>query len=99
MFAINDDHAADSMIVFNEFSEERTCRDNSELHVSMILFNIMTINATSIKIMFVESNDKDAYCAHMNFMNVRNSRDIKDSRNSRNFSAFMNMSQLKSMQI
>jgi len=99
MFAINDDRVVDSMIIFNEFNEERTCRDNSELHVSMILFNIATINATSIKIMFVESNNKDAYCAHMNFMIVRNSRNIKDSRNSRNFSAFMNMSQLKPTQI
>jgi hypothetical protein len=99
MFAINDDHAVDSMIIFNEFNEERTCRNNSELHISMILFNITTINATSIKIMFVESNDKDVYCAHMNFMNVRNSRNIRNSRNSKNFSAFMNMSQLKSTQI
>jgi hypothetical protein len=90
MFAINDDHAVNSMIVFNESNEEKTCKDNSELHVSMILFDIATINATSIKIMFVESNDKDTYRAHMNFMNVRNSR---------NFSAFMNMSQLNSMQI
>ncbi len=99
MFAINDDYVVNSMIIFNEFNEERTCKNNSELHVSMILFNIMTINATSIKIMFVESNDKDAYCAHMNFMNVRNFKDIRNSRNSRNFSAFMNMSQLKSTQI
>jgi hypothetical protein len=93
MFAINNDHAVDSMIIFNESNKERTCRDNSELHVFMILFNIATINATSIKIMFVESNDKDAYCAHMNFMN------FKDSRDSRNFNAFMNMSQLNSTQI
>jgi hypothetical protein len=60
MFAINDDHAVNSLIIFNEFNEERTCRDNSELHVSMILFDITTINATDIKIMFVESNNKDA---------------------------------------
>ncbi len=33
--------------------------------------------------MFVELNDKDAYCAHINFMNVRN------------FNAFMNIHQLK----
>jgi len=102
MFAIDDDCIVNSMIVFNEFNEERTCKDNSELCVSMILFNITTINATSIKIMFVKSNDKDAYCAHMNFMNVRNSRNIKNSRNSRNSrdsSAFMNMSELKSTQI
>jgi hypothetical protein len=37
--------------------------------------------------MFVEPNDKGAYCAHMNFMNVRD------------FSAFMNMHQLKVTQI
>jgi hypothetical protein len=99
MFAINDDHAINSMIVFNEFNKERICRDNSELYVLMILFNIATINVTSIKMMFVESNDKDAYCAHINFMNVRNSRNIRNSRNSRDFSAFMNMSQLNSTQI
>jgi hypothetical protein len=93
MFAIDDNRAVNSMIVFNEFNKERTCRDNSELRVSMILFHIATINATSIKIMFVESNNKDAYCAHMNFMNVRNSRNFRD------FSAFMNMSQLNSTQI
>jgi len=99
MFAINDDRVVDSMIIFNEFNKERTCKDNNELNVSIILFNIMTINATSIKIIFVELNNKDAYCAHMNFMNVRNSRNIKDFKNSRNFSAFMNMSQLKLTQI
>ncbi len=43
--------------------------------------------------MFIESNNKDAYCAHMNFMNVRNSM------NSRKFNAFMNISQLNSKQI
>jgi len=60
MFAINNDHAVNSLIIFNEFNEEKTCRDNSELHVSMILFNIMIINTTDIKIVFVELNDKDA---------------------------------------
>ncbi len=59
MFAINDDYAVNSLIVFNEFNEERTCRDNSELHVSMILFNIMIINIINIKIVFIELNDKD----------------------------------------
>ncbi len=60
MFVINDDHAVNSLIIFNEFNEERTCKDNSELHVLMILFNIVTINVINIKIMFIESNDKDA---------------------------------------
>ncbi len=59
MFAINNDYAVNSLIVFNEFNEERTCRDNSELHVSMILFNIMIINIINIKIVFIELNDKD----------------------------------------
>jgi len=59
MFAINDDYAVNSLIVFNEFNEERTCRDNSELHVSMILFNIMMINIINIKIVFIELNDKN----------------------------------------
>jgi len=59
MFAINDDHVVNSLIVFNKFNEERTCKDNSELHVLIILFNIATINATDIKIMFVELSNKD----------------------------------------
>ncbi len=84
MFAINNDYAVDSLIIFNESNEEKTCKDNSKLRVSMILFNIMTINVTDIKIMFVESNDKDAYCVH---------------RNSRDFSAFTNIFQLKVTQI
>ncbi len=35
---INNDHAVNSLIVFNEFNEEKIYKDNSELHVSMILF-------------------------------------------------------------
>jgi len=35
---INNDHAVNSLIVFNEFNEEKICKDNSELHISMILF-------------------------------------------------------------
>ncbi len=60
MFMIDNNHAVNSLIIFNEFNKEKTCKDNSELHVSMILFNITTINAINIKIMFVELNDKDA---------------------------------------
>jgi len=49
------------------------------------------INATNVKIVvFIESNDKDAYCAHKN---------AKDARNVENIDAFMNMSQLKVTQI
>ena len=40
--------------------------------------------------MFIESNDKGAYCAHENARNARNVENID---------AFMNMSQLKVTQI
>ncbi len=60
MFAINDNYTVNSLIIFNEFNKERTCRNNNELHVLMILFNIMIINVMNIKIMFIELNDKDA---------------------------------------
>ncbi len=43
--------------------------------------------------MFIESNDKDAYCAHENARNARNARNVE------NINAFMNMSQLKVTQI
>ncbi len=40
--------------------------------------------------MFIELNDKDAYCA---YENVRNAKDVE------NINAFINMSQLKVTQI
>jgi len=40
--------------------------------------------------MFIELNDKDAYCAHKN---------AKNARNVENINAFMNMFQLKVTQI
>jgi len=39
---------------------------------------------------FIELNDKDAYCAHKN---------AKNAKNVENINAFMNMSQLKVTQI
>ncbi len=49
------------------------------------------INVTNVKIvMFIELNNKDAYCAH------ENAKDVKDVEN---INAFMNMSQLKVTQI
>ena len=51
----------------------------------------LRINVTNVKIVvFIELNDKDAYCAHKN---------AKDARNVENIDAFMNMSQLKVTQI
>ena len=53
-----DNHVVNSLIIDDDSNEERSCRDNSELHASMILFNIATLIATNVKIVFVESNDK-----------------------------------------
>jgi len=51
----------------------------------------LRINVTNVKIVvFIELNDKDAYCAHEN---------AKDAKNVENIDAFMNMSQLKVTQI
>ena len=54
----------------------------------------LRINVTNVKIVvFIELNDKDAYCAHENARNARNVENIE------NIDAFMNMSQLKVTQI
>ncbi len=53
-----DNRAVDSLIVDDDSNEERSCRDNSELHASIILFDIAILIATNVKIVFVESNDK-----------------------------------------
>jgi len=58
MFAMYDNRAVDSLIVDDDSNEERSCRDNSELHALMILFDIAILIATNVKIVFVESNDK-----------------------------------------
>ncbi len=51
----------------------------------------LRINVTNVKIvMFIELNNKGAYCAHEN---------AKNARNVENIDAFMNMSQLKVTQI
>jgi len=58
MFAMYDNRAVDSLIVDDDSNEERSCRDNSELHALIILFDIAILIATNVKIVFVESNDK-----------------------------------------
>jgi len=58
MFAMYDNRAVDSLIVDDDSNEERSCRDNSELRASIILFDIAILIATNVKIVFVESNDK-----------------------------------------
>jgi len=58
MFAMYDNCAVDSLIIDDDSNEERSCRDNSELQASMILFDIVTLIVINVKIVFVESNDK-----------------------------------------
>ncbi len=58
MFAMYDNYAVNSLIIDNDFNKERSCRDNSELQTSMILFDITTLIAINVKIVFVESNNK-----------------------------------------
>jgi len=58
MFAMYDNYTINSLIVDDDFNKERSCKDNSELHASMILFNITILIITNVKIVFVESNDK-----------------------------------------
>ncbi len=53
-----DNYAVNSLIIDNDFNKERSCRDNSELQTSMILFDITTLIAINVKIVFVESNNK-----------------------------------------
>ncbi len=58
MFAMYDNCAVDSLIIDDDSNEERSCRNNSKIQASMILFDIATLIATNVKIVFVESNDK-----------------------------------------
>ncbi len=58
MFAMYDNYAVNSLIVDDDSNKERSCRDNSELQISIILFEITILIATNVKIIFVESNDK-----------------------------------------
>ncbi len=58
MFAMYDNYAVNSLIVDDDSNKERSCRDNSELQTSIILFEITILIATNVKIIFVESNDK-----------------------------------------
>ncbi len=53
-----DNCAVDCLIVDDDSNKERSCRDNSELQALMILFDIVTLIATNVKIIFIESNDK-----------------------------------------
>ncbi len=58
MFAINDDRVINSKIVFNEFNEKETCRDESKLRALIIIFDIAIINVISIKLEFIKLINK-----------------------------------------
>ncbi len=58
MFAMYDNCAFDNLIVDDDLNKERSCKDNSELYASIILFDIATLITTNVKIVFVKSNNK-----------------------------------------
>ncbi len=92
MFVVNDDRAINSKIVFNEFNEKRTCRDESELRALMIIFDIAIINATSIKLEFIKLINKSKCCAHEHSRDINASMNINAFMNVVNVNAFINMS-------
>ncbi len=99
MFAINNDRVINSKIVFNEFNEKRTCRDESKLRTLIIIFNITIINVISIKLEFIKLINKSKCCAHEYFRDVNASMNVNAFINVINVNAFMNMSQLNATEI
>ncbi len=93
MFVVNNNRAVNNKIVFNEFNEKRTCKDKNELRTLMIIFNIMIINVTSIKLEFIKLINKSKCYVHKHFRNVNASMNVI------NVNAFMNMSQLNTTKI
>ncbi len=99
MFAINDNRVINNKIVFNEFNEKRTCRDENELRALIIIFDIAIINATSIKLEFIKLINKSKCCAHEHSRNVNASMNVNAFMNVMNVNAFMNISQLNATKI
>ncbi len=99
MFAINNDRAINNKIVFNEFNEKKTCRDESKLRTLIIIFNITIINIISIKLKFIKLINKSKYCAHEHFKNVNALMNVNIFINVINVNTFMNMFQLNATQI
>ncbi len=99
VFAVNNDRVVNSKIVFNEFNEKRTCRNESELRVLIIIFNITIINITSIKLEFIKLINKSKCCAHEHFKDVSALINVNAFMNVVNVNAFMNMFQLNATKI
>ncbi len=92
MFAINNDRVINNKIVFNEFNEKRTCRDENKLRALIIIFNITIINATSIKLEFIKLINKTKYYAYEHFKDVNVLMNVNAFINVINVNAFMNIS-------
>ncbi len=92
MFVVNNDRAVNNKIVFNEFNEKRTCRNESKLRALMIIFNIAIINIISIKLEFIKLINKSKCCAHEHSRNVNALMNVNAFMNVVNVNAFMNMS-------
>ncbi len=99
IFVVNNDRAINNKIVFNEFNEKRTCRDESKLRILIIIFNITIINIISIKLEFIKLINKNKCYAHEYFRNVNASMNVNAFMNVMNVNAFMNMSQLNTTKI
>ncbi len=99
IFVVNDDHVINNKIVFDEFNEKRTCRDESKLRALMIIFNIAIINVTSIKLEFIKLINKSKCCAYKHSRNVNASMNVNAFMNIVNVNAFMNISQLNATKI
>ncbi len=103
MFAINNDRVINSKIVFNEFNEKRTCKNENKLRTLVIIFNIMIINIISIKqkfiklinksikLKFIKLINKSKCCAHKHFRNINALMNVNAFMNVVNVNAFMNM--------
>ncbi len=92
MFVVNNDRTINNKIVFNEFNEKRTCKDENELRALIIIFDIAIINVISIKLKFIKLINRSKYCAHKHFRNVNASMNVNAFMNVMNINAFINMS-------
>ncbi len=92
MFVVNNNRAVNNKIVFNEFNEKRTCRDESKLRTLIIIFNITIINVTSIKLEFIKLINKSKCCAYKHSRNVNASMNVNAFMNVVNINAFINIS-------
>ncbi len=97
MFAINNDRAVNSKIVFNEFNGKKTCKDKNKLRALIIIFNITIINVIIIKLEFIKLIDKSKCCAYKYFRNVNALMNINAFINVINVNVFINVNAFMNM--